>query len=208
MTPIALRPPRHGEVAAKTDANPDGKGANGFMLDWYQSAPRSVVAKPQRQVLAEFFTSMLVLSATFKYKPVVGVPNYLYWINGEWNLSLIAPDEWSQERRENFAGTCILQADRTWTIAPCEVLAGRNPVSDAVRRFYEAFEQMLHTNLTLEEVLPFCVWQMPYYQRLNANALSRSIRSTIILGNQTSISCREWQRLLPGLEQMLLGSSA
>ena len=67
---------------------------------------------------------------------------------------------------------------------------------------------MLHTNLTLEEVLPFCVWQMPYYQRLNANALSRSIRSTIILGNQTSISCREWQRLLPGLEQMLLGSSA
>ncbi len=206
MGSIEHRRPRQGALAAKSDGNPDGKGANGFMLDWYQSAPRGVVAKPQRQVLAEFFTSMLVLSATFKYKPVVGVPNYLYWINDEWNLSLIAPDEWSEERREKFAGTCTLQADRTWTIAPSENLAECNAVSDAVRRFYEAFNQMLNTDLTLEEILPFCVWQMPYYQRLNANALSRSIRSAIILGDQTSISCRDWQLLLPGLDQMLLGS--
>ncbi len=203
MTEITLRQPRHGELAAKADGNPDGKGANGFMLDWYQSAPRGVIAKPQRQLLAEFFTSMLVLSATFKYRPVAGVPNYLYWINGDWNLSLIAPDEWSQERRENYAGTCVLQADRTWTIAPSENLAERNPVSDAVRRFYEAFNQMLNTDLTLEEVLPFYVWQMPYYQRLSANALARSIRSAIVLGDQTAISCRKWQRLLPRLEQML-----
>lgn len=96
-------------VALKTEGNPEGKGLNGFLLDWYQSEPRGVTAKPQRQLLAEFFTSMLVLSAKFKYKPVVGGTNYLYWINNEWALSLIAPDEWSSERRAGFAGTCVLQ---------------------------------------------------------------------------------------------------
>ena len=93
-------------IARKTDGNPEGKGANGFLRDWHQSQPRGVVAKSRRQLLAEFFTSMLVLSAKFKFRPVVGVSNYLYWINSEWSLSLIAPDEWSQERRAGFAGAC------------------------------------------------------------------------------------------------------
>ena len=57
-------------IARKTDGNPEGKGHNGFLLDWYQSEPRGVVAKPRRQLLAEFFTSMLVLSAAFKFRPV------------------------------------------------------------------------------------------------------------------------------------------
>ena len=71
--------------------NIDGKGLNGFLLDWYRSEPRGVVAKPQRQVLAEYFTSMLVLSASFKYKPSIGTTNYLYLVDGDWMLSLIAP---------------------------------------------------------------------------------------------------------------------
>ena len=53
-------------ISRKTDDNPEGKGLNGFLLDWHQTEPRGVVAKPQNQVLAEFFTSMLVLSAKFK----------------------------------------------------------------------------------------------------------------------------------------------
>jgi hypothetical protein len=73
-------------VARKTKGNPEGKGLNGFLLDWYQTAPKGVMAKPQRQILAEFFTSMLVLSAAFKYRPAVGTANYLYWLNDEWCL--------------------------------------------------------------------------------------------------------------------------
>ena len=105
-------------LAPKLDANPEGKGLNGFLLDWYRTEPRGVIAKPRRQVLAEFFTSMLVLAARFKYKPAIGVINYLYWINDEWRLSLIAPDEWSDEWRAGFAGVCVLQDDMTWTIEP------------------------------------------------------------------------------------------
>jgi len=191
-------------IAPKADGNPEGKGLNGFLLDWYQSEPRGVIAKPQRQVLAEFFTSMLVLSAKFKYKPAVGVGNYLYWINGEWRLSLIAPDEWSDERRAGFAGTCVLQRDMTWTITPSDLLAEDNPVSDAVGRFYDAFAETMDTNLTLEEILPFYVGSMPYYQRLYASALSRSIRGAMTLGDQTSIRCKDWRTLLPRLERVML----
>ena len=191
-------------VVAKADGNPEGKGLNGFLLDWHHSEPRGVVAKSQRQVLAEFFTSMLVLSAAFKYKPVVGVPNYLYFIDNEWSLSLIAPQEWTRERQAAFAGTCVLQRDMTWTITPSDLLADDNAVSDAVGRFYDAFANMLSTDLTLEEVLPFYVGRMPYYQRLYASALSRSIRKTLTLADLTFLKSREWRLALPERSRNML----
>jgi hypothetical protein len=191
-------------LALKSDGNPEGKGLNGLLRDWRDSEPRGVTAKTQHQVVAEFFTSMLVLSANFKYQPVVGKPNYLYWVNEEWALSLIGPQEWSAERHTRFAGTCVLQVDRTWTIAPSDRLARDNAVSQAVARFYRAFAEIMDTDLTLEEVLPFYVGRMPYYQRLNANALSRSIRGSMILGDQMSISCRDWRMQLPRLERAWL----
>lgn len=204
MTEQESHTSRSREVALKTDGNPDGKGANGFMLDWYRSEPRGLSAKPQRQVLAELFTSMLVLSSQFKYKPSVGVANYLYWIDGEWSLSLIAPDEWSVKHQTGFVGTFILQHDMTWTITPSVVLGNDNPLTDAVARFYDAFAQALDTDLTLEEILPFYVSHMSYYQRLYASALSRSVRGAVTLGDQTSIRCRDWQKQLPGLDRMLV----
>ncbi len=192
------------DIALKSDGNPDGKGANGFMLDWYQSEPRGLAIKSQRQVLAELFTSMLVLSAQFQYKPSIGVANYLYCVEGEWSLSLIAPHEWSAVRQASFVGTCHLQHDMTWTITPSTLLGNENPVSEAVARFYDAFAEALDTDLTLEEILPFYVSHMPYYQRLYANALSRSVRGAVTLGDQTSIRCRDWQLQLPGLDRLLV----
>ena len=121
----------------------DGKGTSGFLSDWYRTEPHGVIAKPQRQVLAEFFTSMLVLSAKFKYEPVISLPNYLYWFSGEWSLSLVGPHEWSDERRDAFAGTCILQQDMTWTIEPSELLSKKNDVSDAIAQFYDGFADIL-----------------------------------------------------------------
>ena len=191
-------------IARKVQGNPEGKGLNGFLLDWHQSTPKGVVVKPQRQILAEFFTSMLVLSASFKYRPSVGTANYLYWLNEEWCLSLVAPHEWSDEKRASFAGTCVLQRDMTWTILPSELLAEDNAVSDAIGRFYDGFAEMLDTDLTLEEILPFYVGRLRYYQRLYASALSRSIRAAVVLGDQATTSCRSWQTLLPQRQNDLL----
>lgn len=191
-------------VARKTDGNPEGKGSNGFLLDWERTEPRGVVIKPRRQLLAEFFTSMLILSAKFKFRPAIGAATYLYWIDDEWSLSLIAPEQWSDERRAGFAGICILQADMTWTLNPSALLREEGPVAEAMARFYEAFADKLDTDLTLEEILPFYVGTMPYYQRLFASALSRSVRAAVILGDQTATSCRDWQALLPRRGNSLL----
>ena len=187
----------------KTDGNPEGKGFNGFLRDWRASQPGGVVAKPRHQILAEFFTSMLVLSARFRFRPSVGVEYYLYWIDDEWSLSLIAPDEWTNERRAGFAGTCALQRDMTWTITPSDLLAGENPVSSAVSRFYDAFARKLETDLALEEILPSYAGGLPYFQRLYASAVSRSLRAAITLGDQAATSCRQWLMLLPRRQNLL-----
>ncbi len=191
-------------LAPKTVGNPDGKGSHGFLADWRATEPRGVVAKPPRQLLAEFFTSMLVLSASIRYRPVPGRSNYLYWIDGQWSLSLIAPDEWSEERRAGFAATCVLQADMTWTIVPSSRLDEESPATDAIRRYYEAFAEMLDTDLTLEEILPSYVSSLHYYQRLYAGALRRSVCSAVARGGQASESCRQWRMQLPHLNTLLL----
>ena len=183
-----------------------GNGTVGFLQDWYASTPRGVVVKQQRQVLAEFFTSMLVLSAEFKYKPAVGAVNYLYYVDGTWSLSLIAPEQWSDTRREGFAGTCVLQRDRTWTITPSEQLTKDTDVADAVARFYDGFRAAMDTDGTLEDVLPFYAGKLSYYRRLNANALSRSLRATVTIGGQRAITNREWLLSLPRSGRRLLAA--
>ena len=191
-------------IIVKTNGNPEGKGLSGFLLDWYRTEPRGVVIKPRRQVLAEFFTSMLVLSARFKYRPAVGVDNYLYCIDGEWLLSLIAPAQWSARHRAGFAGTCVLHADMTWTIEPSDIVGKDNAVTDAIARFYDAFAETLDADLTLEEILPFYVRRMPYWQRLHASAMSRSLRATVVLAGHRDLRCRDWQALLPEFGANLL----
>ncbi len=191
-------------IVPKTDGNPEGKGANALLADWQRTRPRFVVAKPQQQILAELFTSMLILSAAFKFRPAVGVANYLYWVDDAWSLSLIAPHEWSHARRAAFAGTCVLEHDMTWTIAPSEQLAEENPVSDAVARFHDAFVEQLQANRTLDAILPVYVAGLPYYQRLYASALSRSLRATLALGDQSSACRLQPNDLLPGQKNALL----
>lgn len=183
----------------------DGQGTVGFLMDWYASTPRGVVSKPQPQVLAEFFTSMLILSAEFKYKPAIGVDNFLYYVDGRWELSLIAPEQWSEHRRNGFAGICRLLTDRTWTIQPSQRLREDSEVADAVRRFYEAFRATMDTDGTLEDVLPFFAGELSYYRRLNANALSRSLRATAIITGKREQSAREWALQLPSADRLLLG---
>lgn len=195
------------QLVPKTDGNPEGKGVNGLLDDWRATEPRGVVAKQPRQVLADLFASMLVLSAEFKYRPVTGRKNYLYWIDGEWSLSLIAPDEWSGARRAAFVATCVLQRDMTWKILPSDRLPGNDHAIEAIRHFYRGFVRMLDTDLTLEEILPFHVSSLSYYQRLYASALSRSVCTVLARGDQGSKSARDWGMQLPHLDNALLAYS-
>jgi hypothetical protein len=87
---------------------------------------------------------------------------------------------------------------------PSDLLAEDNPVSEAIARFYDAFAEILDTDLTLEEILPFYAGKLRYYQRLYASALSRSMRAAVRLGDQSSTSCRSWRALLPKRQNDLL----
>ena len=64
-------------LAHDPEGNPDGEGAHGFLDDWLVTPPSGVVARPQRRVRADLFTSILVLSSSFSYRPILRRSNYL-----------------------------------------------------------------------------------------------------------------------------------
>ncbi len=190
--------------------NPQGKGQIGFLLDWAYSSPRGVVAKAPRQLLADYFTSLLVLSSSFKFKPVFGKEYYLYADGDRWSLSLISPDEWNDDaKREAFVGTCVLHDDSTWTIAPSDNIGGNNVVEDRLAAFYEGFVDKLRSKRVLEDDMPLYEPGLPYYQRLFAAALSRSLKGSLIRGGQLGRSGEAWLASMPrDADRVLLGRSS
>jgi hypothetical protein len=197
---------RNASVAAQVGApNPQGKGLVGFLLDWDYSSPQAVVTKRPARLLADYFTSLLVLSAAFKFKPVFNKDYFLYREDSDWRLSLVSPDEWgSEKKRQAFVGTCVLHDDSTWSIRPSENLGVPGPVTEALAAFYEGFLQKLNSTQPLEADLPVYEGHLPYYQRLFAAALSRSIRTSMTRGGQLEVGARDWLRHLPGDAKRLL----
>ncbi len=60
----------------------------------------------------EYTTSMMVWESKISFEPIVGKPYHLYNFNGEYTLSLIAPNEWN--KGDFFMGTFILNSDNKW----------------------------------------------------------------------------------------------
>ncbi len=190
--------------------NPQGKGVVGFLRDWDYSAPRGVVAKPSALVLADYFTSLLVLSAAFKFEPAFGKDYYLYWDESEfWTLSLISPQEWNKTSKHlGFVGTCTLHEDATWSITPSDNLSTGGPVADAVSQFFDGFVERLNSEEPLESGLPIYEKNLPYYQRLFAAALSRSVKGSLTLGGQRNQPASTWLERLPANANKLLGDGS
>jgi len=197
-----------GYPARSSPPNDQGKGQVGFLLDWHYSGPRAVVAKPAPQLLADYFTSLLVLSAAFKFKPVFGREYFLYVDGSGWSLSLVSPDEWNDEaRREAFVATCVLHDDSTWSIAPSDNVGRAGSVDEALAAFYEGFADKLRSGRPLEADLPLYAAGLPYYQRLFAAALSRSLKASLTRGGQLGEAGRSWLERMPRDATRLLRSS-
>ena len=96
--------------------NPQGKGMVPVLRDWATMQPSVVAPKSPAAFLRDYCISSLVLAADFRFKPVVGNTYFLYARERDWNLSLIAPDEWGQRRPGECLGECHLRADMTWEI--------------------------------------------------------------------------------------------
>jgi len=185
--------------------NPQGKGLVGVLEDWRQSQPRAVVAKRPAQLLADYFTALLVLSSTFRFRPVRDKTYYLYFIDREWSLSLVSPDEWNdQGRTAAFVGACVLHEDATWSITPSDNLGRPGPVADALADAYRGFLARLEAGSAIEDSLPEYEGALPYYQRLFAAALGRSVRGSIRAGGQEDMAIEDWLDALPMHSAQLL----
>ncbi len=157
-------------------ANPQGKGVVPVLehLQATRSAPSS--AKPAGRLLADYSVSSLVLSAEFAFLPVVGCPYHLYWSGERWLLSLISPQEWGERCPGEYAGCCELKPDMTWQISSPDSLEDQSSVAEALSRFFDAFVESLATADSIDDALPGYVANLPYYQRVLATGLTKSVR--------------------------------
>lgn len=141
---------------------------------------------------------MLVLSAEFNFKPVVGQRYFLYYRNDHWQLSLIEPERWPQQAAVCL-GACQLHEDMTWTMQPLDEMRS----SPALTRALSEFAQNLGRHVQKaqgDEFLPWYSRHLPYYRRLAASGLARSMA---LAGNkslprhQLSHALIHWTHLLP-----------
>jgi hypothetical protein len=170
--------------------NPQGKGLVPVLDAWQGAQPRAVTAKNTETILRDYFTTLLVLSAEFAFKPVPGMPYYLYLGGGRWRLSLISPDEWGPGAPGSCLGCCFLMPDMAWRIELLTDPTSEPALRDALRAFHAGFIELLADSDTLEAGLPHYVKSLPYYRRLLAaglaNSLSHSLRLSGLDGTGTS----------------------
>lgn len=193
--------------------NPQGKGLVPILAEWDAISPRLVRAKSAPQIMGEYFTSLLVLSAKFGFKPVPGKPYYLYWkklsdkitvnnINkteqatalqqSPWRLSLIEPERLGTLAMGTFIGSCILQSDMTWTIDPSAEITEKTEALEDLHLFHQQFHDSNNHQQSLEASLPFFIDELPFYRRLAATALSSSLSRSIEISQLENIPASQW----------------
>lgn len=191
-----------------TSANPQGKGLVPVMQAWRGAQPTHVKAKAPGRLLADYFTTLLILSAEFAFKPCRGVAYYLYRAESAWQLSLIGPSEWGQRLPGPCLGRCELKNDMTWRLHAVENIEDHPSLLAALEQFREAFAHLLDQAGSLEEGLPFYAQQLPYYQRLLAAGMASSLSQSIQLAGLSGRSSRHWlDDLSSNASQQLLGST-
>ena len=188
----------------KTNPNPQGKGLVPLLDAWQSLQPAAIAPKSAPRLLADYLVSLLVLSAEFNFKPVPCKPYYLYWQDGDWQLSLISPAEWGTRYPGECLGECQLALDMTWNFIPQQAPAFSPELQRAIEQFSALFKEQLADAEVLEDILPFYVRQLPFYRRLLATGLAASLQQSMRASGQLGRSGRAWlQRAPNGLPQLL-----
>jgi hypothetical protein len=195
-------------VNKKPQGNPQGKGAVPLLVAWDNLSPSKVEVKSADQILSQYFTSLLVLSAEFHFKPVPQQDYYLYWRHSSsgspWRLSLIEPEKLGTLSFGQFVGCCHLQADMTWSISPSPQLTEQTSVLTALQEFADQFQSANQNEDSLEQQLPFFVDELPFYRRLAATALSSSLSRSITLSDLAGIPSQQWLTQNPSSTRLML----
>ena len=162
-------------------ANPQGKGIAAVVNDLHAYTPLGVRDKSIAQWLADYFSSSLVLCAEYKFKPVVDNRYYLYLKDKQWKLSLIEPQAWLSHDPGIYFASCKLHADMSWSVDPRNDWQHHPSLFDTVKKLQQEFVHSINGAQSITEHLPFYLAQLPYFQRLGANALARSLKLSLEL---------------------------
>ena len=158
--------------------NPQGKGLVPVLQDWSGLQTGVLGPKSPADFIRDYCISSLILSANFRFKPVVEKPYFLYANEHKMSLSLIAPHEWGQYQPGEFLGTCQLRRDMTWAIDLSE-LEEHSPALAIAREFVREFIVTFSKQDSIRRNLPFYVKELPYYRGRLATALASSLQRSL-----------------------------
>lgn len=181
----------------KKNPNPQGKGLVPILESLAESrALVSSVPKQINQISSELFTSMFVLHSQFQFKPIVGKSYWLYQRGEQFKLSLISPQEWGNSAFGVFVGECVMQADITWTLSLDAHAAKNEALMTYIKDKQSEFEQVMLSAESVDNVLPFYLDGLPFYQRVFASALANSLKNSMILAGIQGLSYSQAQKCL------------
>lgn len=161
--------------------NPQGKGlspSTALLVDLNQGSLSP--AKAVDQVSNELFTSLFVLHSRFKFKPVMNKPYWLYRSGDQFRLSLVSPQEWSQQAFGQYIGKCELHSDMTWSLELSDWAMHNKPFRQYIQDKRQQFDEQMANSSSLLESLPGFQEKLPYYQRAFCSALSYSLSRSMI----------------------------
>ncbi|MFK7793790.1 MAG: hypothetical protein AB8B89_00435 [Gammaproteobacteria bacterium] len=168
-------------------ANPQGKASIAILNDLQSFNPVNVKTKNIPRWLTDLFTSLLVLSAKFSFKPVINKEYYLYFDHDQLKLSLIEPHAW-RDCPYIFFAACRLHEDKSWSIEPTNDWENNHYFLERINEMRQAFFDALNTNEPMINSLPYYAGHLPYHQRVAANGLAKSLRQSLKLELGTKYS--------------------
>lgn len=154
-------------------ANPQGKGVVSLFNEWHSP----LIVRDERSLptlIKEYVLSLLVLSAKFKFRPAQNTEYHLYLQNAELIMTLIEPEK-SGERFGRYVGSCHLLSSLTWHVEFSQQSASDPEIAAFMHNFYAGFEAHHQQDTHLTNLLPFFESSLPFYARMYANGLAKSI---------------------------------
>ncbi|WP_305908744.1 DUF2452 domain-containing protein [Methylomarinum sp. Ch1-1] len=177
--------------------NPQGKGLSPVLESLRQAKTQlSVPAKNIDRISNELFTSLFILNSQIRFKPVSGQGYWLYRKNGRYNLSLIAPEQWSTHQYGRYIGRCELQADLTWTLRLSGQCLNDPALIDEIKRRRERFENSMQRAERIDDLLPVYIETLPFYSRALASALAHSLKQSMQKGGISGLNFNQARRIL------------
>lgn len=178
--------------------NPDGKGSSTVLatLDEARSGSRRAAPKQIDQVTTELFTSLFVLESEFHFKPVVGKTYYLYRQPTRFWLAITPPAMLGEDVGGRFIGTCVLQADMTWTLELAEAVAADEDFMAWLAARRAAFERRLGEADTVDDLLPTYESRLSFYRRASAFGVAHSLSRSMSASGISGLSYDEARGLL------------